>query len=302
MSKQTVKKGVRKRFTQGLYATIDRVFTSSKTAYRVDPALRYYAQIFQTDHLHLGYWEPEDELTLENSHRAQERYTERLIDLIPEGVRTVLDVGCGVGGTALKLRAAGFEVEGLSPDPELGEVFEANTNGTMRFHLARFEDFQPEHRYDLVLMGESAQYIQIDEGFRNCRTVLNDGGFLLVSDFFLRHPLDKYDVLSGGGHLERDYLKAAEEHGFEIIHAEDITDRVAPSLDLALSVYKRYFKPTVLLLDTILEQSLLSIPYRMTRAIFRNWARKMLCDQERLLDSKLFAQHKRYMIYLFQRR
>jgi len=39
----------------------------------------------------------------ERTRKAQERYTVTLLELIPNGVKTILDVGCGIGDVALTL-------------------------------------------------------------------------------------------------------------------------------------------------------------------------------------------------------
>jgi MPBQ/MSBQ methyltransferase len=82
---------------------------------RANIALIYALELTRTKYLHAGYWMDGDELKLENLQKAQERYTEKLIELIPANVQMILDVGCGVGGNAIKLREKGFQVEGLAP-------------------------------------------------------------------------------------------------------------------------------------------------------------------------------------------
>ena len=61
--------------------------------------------------LHYGYWSDDLELTPQNMPRAQARYTDELMGDIPADVRSILDVGCGAGNTALKLLDRGYEVD-----------------------------------------------------------------------------------------------------------------------------------------------------------------------------------------------
>ena len=90
-----------------------------------DPILDYYCKITNSDYLHYGYWDVEDKLNIENLRQAQEKYIEHLISFIPKGVKTILDVGCGIGGNALRLKKEGFDVEALSPDPIQEKMFKA---------------------------------------------------------------------------------------------------------------------------------------------------------------------------------
>ena len=62
-----------------------------------DRALRIYNEVLGLDRLHYGMWLEEDELSYENLKKAQIRYEDYLIENIPEGVKTILDVGCGSG-------------------------------------------------------------------------------------------------------------------------------------------------------------------------------------------------------------
>ena len=77
---------------------------------RVDPFLKLYSGALNSPYLHYAYWDdPEavklDELSLSGIVAAQERYIERVAGRIPDGVRTVLDAGCGIGGNAAYLEA-----------------------------------------------------------------------------------------------------------------------------------------------------------------------------------------------------
>ena len=73
-------------------------------------------EVLELDHLHYGLWADEP-LDLEGLKRAQERYAERLCDWVPEGVRTILDVGCGFGLRAGTSRSAVEEPPRRPPAP-----------------------------------------------------------------------------------------------------------------------------------------------------------------------------------------
>ena len=73
---------------------------SQVTRYQ-NAALNYYLGLTDSPYLHYGYWEtlpvPADELTIARLRGAQQAYTVKLLDAIPKGTRTILDVGCGIG-------------------------------------------------------------------------------------------------------------------------------------------------------------------------------------------------------------
>ena len=87
----------------------------------IDHVLKLYSESFRSPYLHYGFWdEPEkinaDNLTLNDIVVAQERYIEHLASFIPDNVKTILDVGAGIGGNSSFLLSKGFSVEALSPD------------------------------------------------------------------------------------------------------------------------------------------------------------------------------------------
>lgn len=261
-----------------------------------DPILEYYCKIINSDYLHYGYWDVEDKLTIENLRQAQEKYIEHLIYFIPKGVKTILDVGCGIGGNALRLKKEGFEVEALSPDPVQEKMFKAK--GEVPFHLTKFENFETNKTYDLILMSESAQYIQVRQGFEKCYALLNDEGTLLVSDYFVREKLEKDNLFALYTHQNMEYLEIAKQYGFDIVKAEDITSKVAPTLDIAKLKYEEYVEPTLELFNQLL-LTWAPIPYKVVKFFGKNQFSKLLA-QKQLIDSQLFLEYRQYMIYLFK--
>lgn len=262
-----------------------------------DHILEYYYKITKSDYLHYGYWNLEDELNVENLRLAQERYIDHLISFIPKDVKTILDVGCGIGGNALRLKKAGFEVEALSPDAAQAQMFKAK--GEVPFYLTKFEDFETPKKYDLIFMSESAQYIPIKEGLEKCCSLLNEKGNLLLSDYFIRENAEKNNVFAACTHQEDEYLRLAKEYGFEIASSEDITSRVTPTLDLVKLKYNEYIEPTLELVDSLLQKHV-SILYKIGKLIVSSPLKKAAMKLE-LIDSQLFLKYRKYMIYLFKK-
>jgi len=258
--------------------------------------LKYYTEVTKSKQLHFGCWEENEELNMKNLRTAQDRYINHLISFIPDGVKTILDVGCGVGGNAIRLKENGYEVTSLSPDPYQEKVFKENTKGEIPFFLSKFEDFKTERKFDLILMSESAQYIDLKKGFKKCREILKDKGYLLVSDFFKIDDVDDGN-LQISGHPHQGYLKEAESNGFVIIKSEDITIKILPTLDFMVSLFNDYLIPSF----KIIAHSLgiyLPFFYKITRFLFRKPLKKTL--QKSLVDAQTFTKHRKYMIYLFQ--
>jgi MPBQ/MSBQ methyltransferase len=260
---------------------------------KVSTSLRLMREVLDLDHLHFGLWQGEP-LDLDGLKAAQERYAEKLCDWVPEGVRSILDVGCGTGSMALRLRDRGYEVEGLAPDPYLGEVFSERTG--LPFHLARFQEFEPERRYDLVLMSESAQYIWLDSLFPHVCRVSPDG-YLLLADYFVVEN-DGSPAARSGHPLDR-FLERAAEHGCELVRREDVTEQAAPTLALASSWLDRY---GLRIAAVLAERAQRRNPwlYALGERMVGHRMRRKIEQERSLCDPEVFLRLKRYELMLYR--
>ena len=270
----------------------------------IDHVLKLYSQSIRSPYLHYGFWDdPEsidpEQLTLDDMVKAQGRYIEHLASFIPEEVKTILDVGAGIGGNSSYLISKGFEIEALSPDEYQETVFAEKYNGKVRFHRTKFEDFESEKQYDLVFESESACYIEIEPGWKTAQKTVRDGGYLLASDYFLHHNDGSGDWHIKASHDEKNYMKKAEEYGFKLIREYDQTDNTMPTLDGAKALMERFIFPTVEFSSNYLDKNHPFILKLIKKTFGKRLNDKM--NQLSLLNSRDFKKYKRYMIFLFQK-
>lgn len=189
------------------------------------------------ENLHYGYWDGL-EVSAANLGRAQEAYTDLLFDYLPEGPQRILDIGGGAGETAAKLIAAGHEVEIVIPSAQLAERCRVNAPEAV-VHECRFEDFTGTGPFDTCLFSESYQYIRLGVGLPRCLELLRPGGHVVLADCFRAEGFVKQPgarVVGGGFRIEnfRDLLAQLP---FEVLREADITDAVAPSVEIEQGFY-----------------------------------------------------------------
>ncbi|MDQ3415481.1 MAG: methyltransferase domain-containing protein, partial [Verrucomicrobiota bacterium] len=159
------------------------------TAVGVNLELFFVTEVLQLNSLHYGYWaEPSTAaqhiLDLRDIQQAQEQYTRELLQVIPADVQSVLDVGCGIGDNARAMLSRGLKVTALSPDENHKRYFEDIRTQNLTFHSSRFEDFETDEIFDLVLMSESQNYFDAEIGLKQARRYLRAGGYLLIAGMF----------------------------------------------------------------------------------------------------------------------
>lgn len=187
------------------------------------------------EHLHYGLWESGLQPCAGNLLEAQQAYTRKLLGMLPSCRLSVLDVGGGAGETARELIELGHEVEIVVPSAFLAE--RCSTNAPLAaVHQCRFEDFHAGRHFDAVLFSESFQYIPIDIALGKSAEIANGDGSVLIADCFRTeafaqdHSPDK--GLVGGGHRLSAFRAAIEESPFGVVSEADVTEGVAPSVEL----------------------------------------------------------------------
>jgi MPBQ/MSBQ methyltransferase len=152
------------------------------------------------------------------------------------GPLRILDIGGGAGETARKL---GHEVEIVVPSPLLAAHCRANAPGA-KVHLVRFEDAAPSGRVDVCLFSESFQYIPLDTALGKARDLVGPGGTILIAYCFHAPGFrggGKIRVV-GGGHPINAFRASVPALALEVLHDEDITASVAPSIDLEDGLFR----------------------------------------------------------------
>ncbi len=193
-------------------------------------ALLLGKHFFKTEHLHYGYWTSDLDIDLLNLPQAQENHSNFIISHIPAKTKTILDVGCGVGRFALRLANMGYHVDGVSPSPAFTKYARDLLEDKSHIFECSFEELQTENRYDVILFSESFQYVNLRKAFQNTLKFLNDGGYILICDFF-KTDADGKSALRGGRKLTKFY-DIISQYPLKPIKDIDITRETAPNLKI----------------------------------------------------------------------
>ncbi len=271
-------------------------------------ALQYYLDLTGSSYLHYGYWEPipssTDELTLSKLHTAQEAYATHLLSFIPTGIHTVLDVGCGNGGNAVKMIDRGLKVDGLAPDPLQEANFLERTNGKAIFYpktfdefVQNFQNYSDRANYDLLLFSESSQYMSPELIANGTSQILKSGGYVLLADMLRKDPAYKEGIFSNCL-VNADLHKAMEAAGFKLITTDDISAHIAPTIDICVQSFQTFGLSTMKYIANLVAIAVPPI-YKILNYFLGRWLKRLI--DEGLQASNLFKKHLCYEIQLWQR-
>ena len=199
--------------------------------------------VFGHGFAHYGYW-PDGNPEVPSIRlfgEAQQAYFDLLASKIPEGVKSILDVGSGTGSNAKALVGRGFELECLCPSDQLNGMARTKLGPTVDVHTLKFEDFDSDKRFDMCLFAESFHYIELEPALRQAERYAND--HILIFDYF-RRPGREYMDATRGTHAE--FVETVKFLGdFDIVSDDDMTDGILPTFYVLDHIKNVHFTPFV---------------------------------------------------------
>lgn len=270
----------------------------------LDIALILSKLITGKSNLHYGIWDGL-EVTMGNLCLAQEAYTKNLFNYLPKKKSMkILDIGGGGGETAKKLLDKGHKVDIVVPSEELAKEAKETTKGNADIYQTIFEDYIPKNKklYDVCLFSESFQYIPMDISLPKASALLNKTGIILISDCFRSEAFKKSKTRQpGGGHSITEMEEKLVKFSLKIINKKDITQSVAPSIDLEQKTFNAFGEIIVRLSKSLKEKkNILFYLLKMSYKLFLKERRRKDLES-RLFNkgrtSQLFMTYNKYIIF-----
>ncbi|WP_063057739.1 class I SAM-dependent methyltransferase [Nocardia sienata] len=106
--------------------------------------------------------------------------------VVASGAREVLDIGCGTGNLAARLRDRGLTVTALEPDPATAEIAARRfaADPAVRVVRAGFAEREAGRRWDAVTLVAVLHHLPLVSTLRELRESLAPGGRLVVVGCF----------------------------------------------------------------------------------------------------------------------
>jgi cyclopropane fatty-acyl-phospholipid synthase-like methyltransferase len=201
---------------------------------RSERELELYRKMFGSEFLHVGYFKnanvAAEDVSLRMLSDAMRDYAELVLQrLRPEDQgKTVVDIGCGIGGLMRLLGERGLKPAGVTPNPIHAELIGRQLPG-MKVHLTPFQHLDHQALpapYDLATSTEALHNVPIDQAFTKLKQVVKPGGRLILIDYYRLHEGAK----SRSGWFLKDFEAALPRHGITVIDRQDIGLNCLPTM------------------------------------------------------------------------
>jgi len=206
--------------------------------FRLDVEALFSQALYGHGFLHYGYWPqgtPENP-SLDKLGKAQQVYFDRLVEMIPEGVSSILDVGSGTGSNAKGLIEKGFAMELVCPSSKLNQIAREKLPKDTTIYECGFEEFENSRTFDMLIFCESFHYIQADKAIKQTEKYADK--YILIFDYFRRGESKKRDRIT-----YKTFLELIAKSSLEIIHDEDVTEKIRPTFLVLDNLKNDYIKP-----------------------------------------------------------
>jgi 2-polyprenyl-3-methyl-5-hydroxy-6-metoxy-1,4-benzoquinol methylase len=211
--------------------------------YLDDPQLKMVSEFLTSDMLHFGYFDDIDiraeKISIRDLEIAQIRYTDLFFEHISDSTDPILDVGCGMGGLSSLLEQKGYAVEALTPNRhQIKYISEKYKN--IRLIQSKYEDYPDAvPKYGTILNAESFQSIKdLNKAFEMTDQLILPGGKWIICDYFR-----KGESIEKSGHMWDEFLTVCNKFGWEIVHQQDITENILPTVKYLYMIGSRFIIP-----------------------------------------------------------
>lgn len=209
--------------------------------FRLDVEALFSRCLYGHGYLHYGYWKHGVPKTasLEELGKAQAEYFNKLIEVIPNDVKSILDVGSGTGSNAFSLINKGYSVDCVCPSQNLNNIASKKLPTTSTIFTGKFEEFTSEKHYDMLLFAESFHYIHADVALE--KGINYAKKYILIFDYYRKKDSKNYQRISYNQFSK--LLIDSFGDSYEVIRDEDVTQYIAPTFFVLDEISNNDLKP-----------------------------------------------------------
>lgn len=193
--------------------------------------------------LHYGYWPAgtADEISFSRLAEAQQAYFDVLVDAIPEGTKTILDVGSGTGSNALGLLQKNYSVECVCPSTKLNQIATRKLPEGTRIFESTFEEMENDNVYDVLLFSESFHYLDLERAMPRIDALAKK--HVLIFDYFPRKDSSTCRAVSHRQFIRLLSVYVPGKFAFE--SDRDVTPFIIPTFKVLDEIKNEHVGPFV---------------------------------------------------------